>query len=107
MAKVTVRTGEQDIALMKRSFVAFLLVLRGQAKTRDGQLSTSLLKLRLPIFGKFVLMAELARFCRTLELLLKNGIPILRALNIAIPVLSNVIIQNKLNKITTFSCLNT
>jgi type II secretory pathway component PulF len=76
----------------------FVIVARGQAKTRAGRLSMSLLKLRLPIFGKFILKSELARFNRTLELLIKNGIPILRAIDIAIPVIDNEIVKNQLNQ---------
>ncbi|MDB4349907.1 type II secretion system F family protein [Omnitrophica bacterium] len=78
--------------------LVLILILRGQTKTRAGRFSTSLLKLRLPLFGKFMLKAELARFGRTLELLIRNGIPILRAINIAIPVLDNEIIKNQLKQ---------
>jgi type II secretory pathway component PulF len=42
--------------------------------------------------------SELSRFCRTLELLLKSGIPILRAIDIAIPVIDNEIIKKKLKE---------
>lgn len=75
--------------------LALLLILRGQAKTKTGKLSMSLLKLRLPVFGKFIVKGELARFCRTLELLIQNGVPILKALKITIPVLDNEVIKNK------------
>ena len=54
----------------------------------------SLMKLRLPILGNFFLKVELARFCRTLELLIKSGIPVLSAIRTAIPVLSNEIIKD-------------
>ncbi|MEE8359309.1 MAG: type II secretion system F family protein [Candidatus Omnitrophota bacterium] len=78
------------------AILAILLILRGQAKTKAGKFSSSVLKLHLPIFGKFMLKGELARFCRTLELLIQNGVPILKALNIAIPVLDNEVIKNRL-----------
>lgn len=45
--------------------------------------------LRLPGIGKVILKSEIARFSRTLELLLKSGIPMLKALRIAEPVLQN------------------
>ncbi len=54
-----------------------------------------LLVLKIPVMGNLILKAELARFSRTLELLLKSGIPILRALDITIPVLTNVTIQEQ------------
>jgi type II secretory pathway component PulF len=78
-------------------FIA-LLAARGQAMTRAGRYSASMFKLKLPIFGKFMQKAELARFSRTLELLIKNGIPILKAIDIAVPVLSNDVIKNSLQQ---------
>lgn len=45
--------------------------------------------LRIPKFGNLILMSQLARLCRTLELLIKSGISLLRALRIALPVLTN------------------
>jgi general secretion pathway protein F/type IV pilus assembly protein PilC len=41
------------------------------------------LKIRLPLFGSIFLNLALARFCRILGTMLHNGIPILKALNIA------------------------
>lgn len=78
--------------------VAAIFVLKQQLKTRAGKISLSLFKLHIPVFGKFILKAELSRFSRTLELLIKNGIPILKALSISIPVLENEIIKNKLRQ---------
>jgi len=77
--------------------LVFLILMR-TLRTDAGRLSVSAFKLHLPVFGIFMLKAELARFCRTLELLLKNGVPILKAMNIAIPVLENDIIKNKLKE---------
>lgn len=76
----------------------FALIAKRQLKTAPGRLFLSSFSLRLPLLGKFILKAELARFSRTLELLIKNGITILKALDIAIPVLSNDIIKNQLKK---------
>jgi len=75
-----------------------ILIFRRQMRSKTGRISLSLLKLHLPLYGKFTLKAELARFSRTLELLIKNGIPILQAINIAIPVLENEIIKNQLKQ---------
>jgi len=75
-----------------------ILLIRRQAKTKMGKLSLSIFKLHLPILGNFILKAELSRFSRTLELLIKNGIPILKAIDIAIPVLDNEVIKNQLRQ---------
>ncbi|MBI3306479.1 MAG: type II secretion system F family protein [Candidatus Omnitrophica bacterium] len=45
--------------------------------------------LKIPYWGAFYLKVETSRFVRTLALLLKSGIPILRALEISIPVIRN------------------
>ncbi|MFH1478841.1 MAG: type II secretion system F family protein [Candidatus Omnitrophota bacterium] len=76
----------------------FILTVNRHSKTKAGKFYFSLLKLKLPIFGNFTLKAELARFTRTLELLVKNGISILKAIEIAIPVLGNEVIKEKLKK---------
>jgi general secretion pathway protein F len=76
----------------------FILVSKRQASTKAGRLFWGLISLRLPIFGKFVLKNELARFSRTLELLVKNSVPILKAIEIATPVLENEIIKNQLRR---------
>jgi type II secretory pathway component PulF len=55
-----------------------------------------LFKLRLPILGDFLLKAELARFCRTLELLAKSGISILEAIKIAAHVFDNGAIKEEI-----------
>jgi type II secretory pathway component PulF len=73
-----------------------ILILRRELRTKSGRLSLSLFKLHLPLFGKLILKAELARFCRTLELLIKDGITILKAIEIAVPVIDNEIIKNHL-----------
>ena len=73
-----------------------ILIIRRQANTGPAKSFLSRVKLYLPIFGKFMLKAELSRFNRTLELLLKSGITILRAIEVAIPVVDNVIIKEQL-----------
>jgi type II secretory pathway component PulF len=78
--------------------VFLIVILRRQIKTRAGMLILSQFYLHLPVFGRFITKAELARFCRTLELLVKNGIPILRALEVATPVLDNEVIKEHLQK---------
>lgn len=75
--------------------IAILLIKR-HAGTKTGKTSLSLLKLHIPIYGNFVLKAELARFSKTLSLLIKSGLPILNAISISIPILENEIIKNQL-----------
>ncbi len=73
-----------------------ILIAKKQASTQTGRVSLGLLKLHIPLFGRFALKTELSRFSRTLELLIKNGVPILKAIDIAIPVLENEVIKAQL-----------
>ncbi|MBI3602542.1 MAG: type II secretion system F family protein [Candidatus Omnitrophica bacterium] len=79
-------------------FTVFVFILRRQGKTQGGKRFWSSVSLRVPILGKFILKAELSRFCRTLGLLLKNGVAILSAIDIAIPVLDNELIKDWIGK---------
>jgi type II secretory pathway component PulF len=56
-------------------------------------------KLHFPVLGRFWLKLELARFARTLGLLLTNGISIVASLEITIPTLSNEAIKRELKKV--------
>ncbi|MFH0838757.1 MAG: type II secretion system F family protein [Candidatus Omnitrophota bacterium] len=76
-------------------FLVIILIKR-EMRTKAAKLSLSLFVLRIPLFGKFIIKAELSRFNRTLELLIRNGVPILKSLEIAIPVIDNEIIRTKL-----------
>jgi type II secretory pathway component PulF len=84
-------------------FIVALLILvvsffRKQLRTESGRLWLSLLQLRVPVFGATILKAELARFSRTLELLIKSGVSILKAIEIGIPVLENEAIKIELRR---------
>jgi len=70
---------------------------RGIQSKRE-QLFISYLKLHMPLFGNVFLKAELARFSRTMELLLKSGIQLLRALQGSIPTVDNEIIREELKQ---------
>ena len=71
-------------------------VVRQNVRTKAGRAFFSRLKLSMPIFGNFTRRAELARFTRTLELLIKNSIPILKAIETSIPTLDNEVIREEL-----------
>jgi len=51
------------------------------------------IKLKAPIFGKLISCSELARFSRTLSMLLKNGVSILYALKIVSRVVTNSVVR--------------
>ncbi|MFH0796394.1 MAG: type II secretion system F family protein [Candidatus Omnitrophota bacterium] len=55
-------------------------------------------KLRLPFLGRFFVQVELSRLCRTLELLTKSGIPILKSIETAIPILESETLQEGIRR---------
>ncbi len=63
--------------------VVLFFVYRAWAKTPKGRRRMDIIRLRLPIIGKIYLALALSRFTRILGTMLHNGIPILKALNIA------------------------
>jgi len=58
-------------------------------KTEDGTKEWDQVKLKLPIFGKLFQEIYIARFADNLAVLLKGGIPIIRALTVVSSVINN------------------
>jgi type II secretory pathway component PulF len=58
----------------------------------------SVVVLHIPVFSQFLRKNEFARFCRTLEVMIRSGIPILKALSISIPILDNEVIKSELGR---------
>lgn len=68
-------------------------------QTQSGRILTSRFQLGIPVYRDFVIKVELARFGRTLELLLKSGMNLLMALRLSIPVLGNCILRREFLKL--------
>lgn len=71
------------------------------ARSKEGskrKLLFDSLKLYLPFIRRFVRDAEIARFARTLALLLKNGISVCEGLELATDVLDNDMLKTELKK---------
>lgn len=75
-----------------------VLIFKRVGVSKTGRLFFGYLKLRSPVFGNLLLKAELARFSRTLELLLASGIQLLSAIQKSIPILDNEVIREELKK---------
>ncbi len=78
--------------------LAMMIFLKQFSKTEIKRRMVSFLGLYVPVVKNFVKMVEFSRFSRTMELLIKSGIPILRTLELAIPTVQNHIIRGKLSK---------
>lgn len=81
-------------------FVVILVVaLNYYLKTEDGKRQLSKLKLKIPIFRDVTRKVIVARFSRTLSILLSSGISLIDAIPIVSAVLSNKIAEEELSKV--------
>lgn len=64
--------------------------------TESGRLTWDRLKLKIPVAGKIVLKAELARFARSLALALRSGVPVEQALTVVAQTCENTHISGKI-----------
>jgi len=78
--------------------VAFVFLAMRTGATRRGRVFLSALTLHVPVVRTFLLYNDLARFCRTLEILIRSGIPILRALSVSVPVVGNEVLKKELGR---------
>ena len=74
--------------------VLAIVLFRQSIKEPSRKLKWDKFKLKLPLFGEFIRIAEAARYANTLGLLTKSGVPLLEALRIASQVLTNRVIQD-------------
>lgn len=80
--------------------IGVLAVLGGVqkwAKSQNGKLYIGRAVLGMPYIGEIYLKSELARFCRTLVLVMQSGVSLIRALDVSIPILSNEVIKKRLS----------
>ena len=73
--------------------VVGIVVLKYQLATEAGKRWADRWKIKLPILGPIFLSLAVGRFCRVLGTLLRNGVPILRALDISKDATGNKILS--------------
>lgn len=86
------------------SWIVGIIILIGlvsywRRQTSRERILLARLKLHFPILGKIIRNQAIAHFSRTLSLLLRSGIPLFRALQVAIPTLNNPIMMQELVKV--------
>jgi len=77
------------------AYVAF----RVWVGTPAGRYKWDRMKLRIPIAGKIILKATLARFARSLSIALKSGVPIVQALSVVEQVVDNAYVGQRIEQI--------
>jgi type IV pilus assembly protein PilC len=77
----------------------FLAVFKRMAALEKGRTMIDRIKLGMPLMGKFIEKSEIARFARTLALLIQSGISIEKALGLSGSVLNNSILREEIEEI--------
>jgi len=73
------------------------LIIKSYIKSDYGRYKWDVLKLRL--FGDIIRKLETARFCRTLGILIKSGVPLIQALSNARDVVSNRVMASAIDNV--------
>lgn len=76
-----------------------IAVLSQWVKTPAGRLQADWLKLHIPVWTGLLMKQALARFCRTLSLLIRSGLPAFQSLQVAIPTMENEILVRELDSV--------
>lgn len=76
-----------------------IVLFRVWVGTPAGRYAWDRVKIRIPIAGKIVLKATLARFARTLSIALKSGVPIVQGLSVVEQVVDNAYIGQRIEQI--------
>ena len=79
--------------------VGLFFLLRWWVRTPDGRAIVDRYALRVPLFGKLLLLVAVSRFASTLSTLLASGVPILTAMTIVRAVVNNVVLQDVLDQV--------
>jgi len=78
--------------------VAAVFAFRAWIATRAGKYAWDRFKLKIPIAGKIVLKATLARFARSFSLALQSGVPVVQALSTVAQVVDNDYIGQRIEQ---------
>ena len=82
--------------VMLAVLVGLVFAFRAWVKTEDGRLTWDRFKLRIPVAGKIVLKATLARFARSLSLAIRSGVPAVQALTMVARTVDNEYVARRI-----------
>jgi type II secretory pathway component PulF len=71
-------------------------VLMRMSKSPEGRARLDWMRLRIPVVAGLTSRQSLARFCRTLSLLMRSGLPVFQALQVSIPTLENAVYMKEM-----------
>ena len=73
--------------------------VRQWISTERGRIKFDTFKLKLPVFGEFLKVAEVGRFARTLGTLVESGVTITTALNSVWPTIENSVLREEIKNV--------
>ena len=84
--------------ILLASLLAIIIGVRQWLATERGEYLWDKYKLRIPIAGKIIFKATLARFARSFALAYKSGVPIVESLAVVAKVVENVYISKRIDQ---------
>ena len=78
--------------------IAAVFAFRSYTRTKHGNYAWDRFKLRIPIAGKIVLKATLARFSRSFSLSMRSGVPVVQGLSLVAQTVDNTFVAEKVEK---------
>ncbi len=75
------------------AMIAIVVIFKRFQSTEQGKRKIDQWKMNAPVFGRVVRLNLFGQFCRTLQTLLENGVPVLTALKITEDVIPNRVIK--------------
>jgi general secretion pathway protein F/type IV pilus assembly protein PilC len=86
--------------LILGGIVGLVFLVRQQMRTERGQQWWDRIRIHLPLAGPILLHLAVARFCRVLGTLLRNGVPIVRSLEISSDATANRVLTAAIRQAT-------
>lgn len=84
--------------LIAGAFAGVVYGILRWARSESGRIVVDRTRIKLPIFGPIFLNGAVSRFCRILGTLLRNGVPLLKALHVSSDSSGNVILSNAIRE---------
>jgi MSHA biogenesis protein MshG len=101
MTKILVGFSDFMVAygwLLLAAAVGTLFMFRAWTNTTAGRFAWDRFKMRIPIAGKIVHKATLARLSRSLALAVKSGVPVVQGMSVVAQTVDNAFIESKIMK---------
>ncbi|MFH1848035.1 MAG: type II secretion system F family protein, partial [Candidatus Omnitrophota bacterium] len=78
----------------------FVLIFRNACRNRAFRARVSHMKLRIPLFGDLVFKSEFAKFAQGLAISLESGIPIIKSMDVSVPIVRELAVRDCLEHAT-------